>query len=110
MGTDDVRNEIIESAELTGEDMWPMPLPAHLKKGLDSDIADTKNSGGRGGGMLTAGIFLAEYVGETPWAHLDIAGPSFNEDGPFGSTPKGGTGVAVQTLLSWATAHTTDAK
>lgn len=110
MGTDDVRNEIIESAELTGEDMWPMPLPAHLKKGLDSDIADTKNSGGRGGGMLTAGLFLAEYVGETPWAHLDIAGPSFNEDGPFGSTPKGGTGVAVQTLLSWATAHTADAK
>lgn len=108
MGTDNIRNEIIEAAEATGEDMWPMPLPAHLNKGFDSDIADTKNSGGRGGGMLSAGLFLAEYVGDTPWAHLDIAGPSFNEEGPFGSTPKGGTGVAVQTLLEWATAHTAE--
>lgn len=110
MGTDETRNEIIAAADESGEDMWPMPLPDHLKQSLSSEIADTKNSGGRGGGMLTAGLFLAEYVGSTPWAHIDLAGPSFNEEGPFGSTPKGGTGHAVQTLLSWASMHTADAK
>ncbi len=110
MGTDRVRNEIIEAADEAGEDMWPMPLPDHLKKSLKSEIADTKNSGGRSGGMLTAGVFLAEYVGSTPWAHIDLAGPSFNEEGPFGSTPKGGTGHAVQTLLAWAATHTADAE
>ncbi len=110
MGTDETRNEIIEAADEAGEDMWPMPLPDHLKQSLNSDIADSKNSGGRGGGMLTAGLFLSEYVGSTPWAHIDIAGPSFNEDGAFGSTPKGGTGHAVQTLLTWASMHTADAR
>ena len=109
MGTDETRNEIIEAADAAGEDMWPMPLPDHLKSGFDSLVADTKNSGGRGGGMLSAGLFLAEFVGDTPWAHIDIAGPSFNEEGPFGSTPKGGTGVAVQTLLAWIESHTAEA-
>lgn len=109
MGTDETRNEIIEAADAAGEGMWPMPLPDHLKSGFDSLVADTKNSGGRGGGMLSAGLFLAEFVGDTPWAHIDIAGPSFNEEGPFGSTPKGGTGVAVQTLLAWIESHTAEA-
>lgn len=109
MGTDETRNELVAAADEAGEDMWPMPLPDHLKTGFDSLIADTKNAGGRGGGMLGAGLFLAEYVGSTPWAHIDLAGPSFNEESPFGSTPKGGTGHAVQTLLAWATAHTTEA-
>lgn len=108
MGSDAVRNEIVEAADEVGEDMWPMPLPDHLKKSLKSEIADTKNSGGRGGGMLTAGLFLAEYVGSTPWAHIDLAGPSFNEEAPYGSTPKGGTGHAVQTLLAWAGMNTAD--
>lgn len=101
MGTDDIRNEIVEAADLAGEEVWPMPLPDHLKSGMKSLVADTKNSGGRGGGMLTAGLFLSEFVGETPWAHIDIAGPSFNEESPFGATPKGATGVMVQTLLAW---------
>lgn len=101
MGTDDIRNEIVEAADLAGEEVWPMPLPDHLKSGMKSLVADTKNSGGRGGGMLTAGLFLSEFVGSTPWAHIDIAGPSFNEESPFGATPKGATGVMVQTLLAW---------
>jgi leucyl aminopeptidase len=49
--------------------------------------------------MLTAGIFLREFVGSTPWAHLDIAGPAFNEHAAWGYTPKGGTGVGVRTML-----------
>lgn len=105
MGTDDIRNEIIEAADVAGEEMWPMPLPAQLKESLKSEVADTKNSGTRPGGMLVAGLFLSEYVGETPWAHIDIAGPSFNEGAPTGCTPKGGTGVAVATLLAWLTSH-----
>ena len=51
--------------------------------------------------MLTAGLFLGEFVGEgIPWAHIDIAGPSFNEKGAHGATPKGGTGYGVATLLA----------
>jgi len=59
--------------------------------------------GVRMGGGLIAGLFLKEFVGEgITWAHLDIAGPAFNEGGPFGYTPKGGTGSAVRTLVSLA--------
>ena len=68
---------------------------------LDSHVADLAHTGERRGGMLTAGLFLREFVAEgTPWAHLDIAGPSFNEAGPCGYTPKGGTGFGVATLLA----------
>jgi len=58
------------------------------------------NTGDRYGGMLVAGTFLKEFIPEgLPWAHLDIAGPSFNNDVAFGYTPKGGTGVAVRTFV-----------
>jgi len=80
--------------------MWPMPLPEELRAGLKSSVADIANIGERFGGALSAGIFLKEFVAEgTKWAHLDIAGPAFNEADPFGYTPKGGTGVAVRTLV-----------
>ena len=58
-----------------------------------------RHIGERNGGMLVAGLFLSEFVGDTPWAHLDIAGPAFNEGSAWGYTPKGGTGVSVRTLL-----------
>ncbi len=78
-----------------------MPLPPELRKSFDSDIADFANVGrDRNGGMLVAGLFLKEFVGEgIPWAHLDIAGPAFNQDDAYGYTPKGGTGAAVATFL-----------
>jgi leucyl aminopeptidase len=80
-----------------------MPLPPELRKGMDSPIADISNMGERMGGGLAAGLFLQEFVAEdTAWAHLDIAGPAFNESGPFGYTPKGGTGAAVRTLVQLA--------
>lgn len=100
MGTGGVPDLVVEAAQAAGEQFWPMPLPAELRQGLRSKVADLANIGDRSGGMLTAGVFLQEFVGDTPWAHLDIAGPSFNEHEPWGYTPAGGTGVAVRTLLT----------
>lgn len=104
MANDDAfRSAVHEAAEEVGEAAWPMPLPDHLKKGMESPTADIANMGERYGGGLVAGLFLREFVGEgITWAHLDIAGPAFNEGGPFGYTPKGGTGTAVRTLVRLA--------
>jgi leucyl aminopeptidase len=104
MANDDAfRAAVHEAAEEVGEPAWPMPLPEHLRKGMDSPVADIANMGERMGGGLVAGLFLREFVGEgISWAHLDIAGPAFNESGPFGYTPKGGTGTAVRTLVRLA--------
>jgi leucyl aminopeptidase len=104
MANDDAfRTAVFEAAEEVGEPAWPMPLPEHLRKGMDSAVADIANMGERMGGGLVAGLFLREFVGEgITWAHLDIAGPAFNEGGPFGYTPKGGTGTAVRTLVRLA--------
>ncbi|MGY6027036.1 leucyl aminopeptidase [Streptomyces spinosirectus] len=104
MANDDAfRSAVHEAAEEVGEPAWPMPLPEHLRKGMDSPTADIANMGERMGGGLVAGLFLREFVGDgITWAHLDIAGPAFNEGGPFGYTPKGGTGTAVRTLVRLA--------
>jgi leucyl aminopeptidase len=100
---DEFRGAIHETAAEAGEQSWPMPLPEELRKGMDSSTADIANMGERMGGGLVAGLFLREFVGEgITWAHLDIAGPAFNEGGPFGYTPKGGTGSAVRTLVALA--------
>jgi leucyl aminopeptidase len=100
---DDFRAQVVAAAGRAGEAMWPMPLPVELRKSLDSEIADLTNTGDRYGGMLVAGLFLKEFVGNgIPWAHLDIAGPSFNTGDPHGYTPKGGTGSAVATLIDLA--------
>ena len=100
MGTDDVRTEVVAAAETSGEQFWPMPMPAELREGLSSKVADIANIGDRAGGMLSAAIFLQEFTDGAPWAHLDIAGPSFNEKSAFGYTPVGGTGVGVRTMLA----------
>ncbi|POX40148.1 leucyl aminopeptidase [Streptomyces sp. Ru73] len=104
MANDDAyRTAIHEIAEEVGEESWPMPMPAELRKTLDSPVADLKNIGERMGGGLLAGVFLKEFVGEgIAWAHLDIAGPAFHEGAPYGYTPKGGTGSAVRTLVRLA--------
>lgn len=105
MANDDaVRDGIVDAARRAGEAMWPMPLPEELRKGLDSKVADLANvAAERDGGMLTAGLFLREFVPDgVRWAHLDIAGPAFHEGEPYGYTPKGGTGVAVRTLVQIA--------
>jgi leucyl aminopeptidase len=87
------------AADRAGEPVWPLPLPADYRKDLDSEIADLKNiSGNRGGGALTAGLFLSEFAGDVPWAHLDIAGPA-RASGDDGYIAKGGTGFGVRTLV-----------
>ena len=107
MGNDDAfRNRVVEVAGSAGEAVWPMPLPKELRPALDSINADLAHKGGREGGMLTAGIFLSEFVGEgIPWSHIDIAGPSFNEKAPTGYDPKGGTGFGVRTLVGLAESY-----
>ncbi len=104
MGNDDgFRQRVCDAAGSAGEAAWPMPLPTDLRAQLDSTVADLAHKGERWGGMLTAGLFLKEFVPEgTPWAHYDIAGPSFNEGSPWGYTPQGGTGFGVGTLLALA--------
>jgi leucyl aminopeptidase len=104
MSNDDtLRAHIHNAANRAGEQLWPMPLPDELRKSLDSDIADIANMGERYGGMLVAGLFLRDFVpAGVRWAHLDIAGPAFNQGEAYGYTPKGGTGVPLRTLLTLA--------
>lgn len=104
MANDDTaRERVLAAARKAGEALWPMPLPSGLRPSLDSKIADLANIGDRMGGMLTAGLFLAEFVPEgVAWVHLDIAGPAFNEGSARDYTPPGGTGAMVRTLVALA--------
>jgi leucyl aminopeptidase len=105
MASDDsLAAQVADAARRAGEAMWPMPLPEDLRKGLESAVADIANvAPDRSGGMLVAGLFLREFVpAGVQWAHLDIAGPAFNEGAPYGYTAKGGTGAAVRTLVQIA--------
>ena len=100
---DDARTAVCDAAAAAGEAMWPMPLPDDLRTGLDSGTADIANIGDRMGGMLSAGVFLREFVptGQS-WVHVDIAGPSFNAKSPYGYTPKGATGSGVRMFVQIA--------
>jgi leucyl aminopeptidase len=90
------------TAERTGEDMWRLPLTSRLREQLKSPIADMRNTGDRFGGAITAGLFLKTFAKDTPWVHVDIAGPaSLSTTRP--SQPKGGTGFAVTTIIEYAT-------
>ncbi len=105
MANDDaVRAGVVAAARRAGEAMWPMPLPEELRAGLDSKVADLANvAPERDGGMLVAGLFLREFVPDgVRWAHLDIAGPAFNDGEAYGYTPRGATGAAVRTLVQIA--------
>ena len=104
--SDEVAAEIAAVMRKAGEPAWAMPFPEELRKGLDSTVADLTNvSPDREGGMMVGGLFLKEFVPDgIAWAHLDIAGPAFNEKAPFGYTPKGGTGAAVRALIAIAAA------
>jgi leucyl aminopeptidase len=102
MGSDEFRDRVAHIAAASGEGGWAMPLPEELRPDLDSKVADIANvTGNRFAGMLVAGVFLSEFVAaNTQWAHIDIAGPAFNTGGPWGYTPKGGTGVPVRTMAA----------
>ena len=99
MGNDESLIEAIKRAgHQAGEQVWPLPLPKEYRKQLDTPMADMKNIGGRWGGALTAALLLQEFVGDTPWAHLDIAGPArWTRDEHYQA--KGGSGFGVRTLV-----------
>ena len=95
--------KLVKAGADAGERLWQMPMHEDYKELNKSDVADIKNSGGRWAGAITAAHFLAEFVGDTPWAHIDIAGTSFMEK-ERGYSVKGATGVGVRTLISLALA------
>ncbi len=99
MSNDDAfAQSVLNAAKTAGEDAWRLPLTPSLEELIKSSVADVKNTGGRYGGAITAGLFLKKFVGKTPWVHLDIAGPSYLEkDHRYDA--KGATGVGVRTLV-----------
>ena len=104
MANDDaLRDAVHDAATRAGEKSWPMTQPEELRTRLDSHVADIANIplvGRREGGMLSASVFLREFVGSGQrWAHLDIAGPAYNSHHAWDYTPRGGTGAAVRTLV-----------
>lgn len=100
---DDVASTVTSAASAAGEKFWHMPLEQDYKSMIDSDIADIKNTAGRWGGAITAALFLQRFVGDQPWAHLDIAGPARADKAKHYVT-KGGTGFAVRTMVAVAEA------
>ncbi len=92
--------ELKNAAESAGEKLWEMPLEDKYFEGMKSPIADMKNTGPRAGGSITAALFLKQFVKETPWLHLDIAGPVWS-DKPNGVNNEGATGFPVRTLVNW---------
>lgn len=99
MSNNDRLAESIEQAsERSGEAVWRLPLPKSYQKQLKSDIADMKNCGSRAGGSITAGLFLQDFVGDHPWAHLDIAGTAYHEK-PISYDRLNATGYGVRLLI-----------
>ncbi|MGV0769102.1 leucyl aminopeptidase [Mycobacterium syngnathidarum] len=102
MGSDEFRDRVATLSQAVGENGWAMPLPEELKDDLKSTVADLANvSGSRYAGMLVAGTYLREFVADgVEWTHIDIAAPAYNTGGPWGYTPKGGTGVPIRTMFA----------
>jgi len=99
--TDDaLASQIKTASEEAGEKFWQMPMEDKYFDGLKSPIADMKNTGPRPGGSITAALFLKQFVKETPWVHLDVAGPVWT-DKEDGCNNAGATGYPVRTLVNW---------
>ena len=92
-------DRVIAAGAKAGELIWPMPMHERYREQIKSDVADIKNAGSRYGGAITAAQFLAEFTGDTPWVHLDIAGTSLS-DKDKAYLVKGATGVPVRTLVN----------
>jgi len=97
---DGMYHRFSEANKRAGEKMWRLPLDQEYFESIRSSIADIMNSGGRWGGAVTAAMFLKEFVGDTPWIHLDIAGTAWIEDNkPW--IAKGPSGIAVRSIVEF---------
>ena len=101
LGSDDtLKRRLRQAGERSGERVWEMPLWQEYFEQLKSDVADMRNIGGRGAGMITAGLFLGKFAGETPWVHLDIASTDWSDtERPY--VGKGPTGIGTRLILQY---------
>jgi leucyl aminopeptidase len=101
MGNDrQLIRDILAAGEAAGEPGWELPLWQRYKEKIASPIADVKNVGDRWGGAITAALFLSEFVGDTPWCHMDVAGTAYHEKaGDY--WPKGATGSPARTVIRY---------
>lgn len=102
---DETADLLLDAAEVAGEAFWHLPITDHARSELDTPLADMKSgTTAKAGGALVAAAFLQRFVDDgRAWAHLDIAGPAFNEGSAYDDVPAGGTGSAVRTLVALAT-------
>jgi leucyl aminopeptidase len=105
LGNDDtLKADLRKAGDHAGERVWEMPLWDEYFEQLKSDVADMRNIGGRGAGMITAGMFLSKFVGEHPWVHLDIASTDWSSaERPC--IPKGPTGTGTRLLIQYLLNH-----
>ncbi len=102
MGNSDALYERVQRAAATaGEKVWQLPMYDEYKDQIKSDVADMKNTGGRNAGSITAAMLLREFVDDTPWVHIDMAGVDVY-DKVKGTTVKGASGIPVRTLVHLA--------
>ena len=99
---DDFAEQVKGAAKASGEKVWQLPAYDEYKKQIKSDYADMKNTGGRPGGTITAGLFLAEFAGDTPWVHLDVAGTANDLAEVAWQPNKGASGIPTRTLARLA--------
>ena len=100
-GTNEALKRRVQAAgQKSGERVWEMPLWDEYFEQLKSDVADMRNIGGRGGGMITAALFLSKFAVEYPWVHLDIASTDWSER-ERAYLPKGPTGIGTRLLLQY---------
>jgi leucyl aminopeptidase len=95
---DALSDNLLKSAASSGEPLWRMPMPEQYEKGIESNVADMKNIGGRYGGSITAALFIQRFVNKLPWAHLDIAGTAWKTGSTTPTLPNGATGFGVRLL------------
>jgi len=98
---DELIQKVVHSSMESGEKIWQLPLFEEYLELIKSNIADIKNIGGRTGGAITAAAFLSHFVNEVPWAHIDIAGTAWTQDGTIEKSynPKGATGFGIRTTV-----------
>ncbi|NJP10925.1 MAG: leucyl aminopeptidase [Leptolyngbyaceae cyanobacterium RU_5_1] len=98
--SDDLANQLLTASETSGEKLWRMPMEEKYFEGMKSVVADMKNTGPRPGGAITAALFLKQFIKNTAWAHLDVAGPVWaDKENSYNSV--GATGFGVRILVNW---------